>query len=380
MTVPPQNSSDLVVVINGNKLDLIDRRSLDCLQFYLPERFLQVDISELEHSGLIEWLAAELADIGLDLASDSIRSRCSTFRVTTGQDYYRVTWEITERCNFRCVHCYLDKKRCSGLDMEKRLRVLDKLEGLGCVALQLTGGEALADPHFESTYRAAWKKGMLISVMTNGQRLSHWLGLFRDMPPHLIRISLYGASASSFAAMTGAPRSAFKDVLDGLEGAQALGIRLRVAIIVGKLNEHEATAMEAMMLQMGVEYHVYSHFSPTLGGNHRPTIHSSGEKRKPIVFGGEKGCSGGKRALHVHVNGKIGPCKLLPHVSINLLSEDVGNLKRISCHSGTRPATPFCATCESSKQCMTCAPVLSLYKKSGSIPERICRRLVSNSG
>lgn len=40
---------------------------------------------------------------------------------STNLDIRRVAWEITERCNLRCVHCYLGKKTRSGLALDELL-------------------------------------------------------------------------------------------------------------------------------------------------------------------------------------------------------------------------------------------------------------------
>lgn len=96
-----------------------------------------------------------IAEIGFAIPADSPWYVHIVLRDRPAANFGRVTWEITERCNFRCVHCYLDEKEQRGLPLTQRLQVLDKLERAGCLWLQITGGEALADPLFEETYRAA---------------------------------------------------------------------------------------------------------------------------------------------------------------------------------------------------------------------------------
>lgn len=364
-------SSKFVILVHSDKIDLIDRKSLECLSFILPAHGSMHGCADKE---ILDWISNRILGTGSSMEPSEISKECVAIRKASKNDYLRVTWEITERCNFRCTHCYLDEKRHPGLSLDERLRVLDKLERMGCISLQLTGGEPLADPLFEATYRAAWERGMLISIMTNGQRLSHWFGLLCDLPPHRVRVSLYGLSASSFQAMTGASPDALDAVLEGLEQAAALGIRLRVAIIVGRANEHEAGLMEELMARTGIEHHSYSRFSPTLGGNRRPVSLSSTLQRPPTIFGTKKECSGGKNTLHVHVNGKAGPCKLLPYVSVDLLAGDLQDLSKMAWHPGARPATRLCESCPTASVCKTCAPVFTLYKRAHQIPQRICWR------
>lgn len=172
--------------------------------------------------------------------------------------------------------------------------------------------------------------------------------------------------------MTGASEAAFANVMAGIDGALAFGIRLRAAIIAGKPNMHEVEMLEGMMRERGIDHHTYGRFSPTVGGSSHPVAFSADFARPATFFGGGRGCSCGVSALHVHVNGKAGPCKLLPYVSVDLLSEDIQALKRLSCHPGRRPATPHCSCCPSADQCLTCAPILTLNRRAGEVPQRVC--------
>ncbi|MBF0326527.1 MAG: radical SAM protein [Alphaproteobacteria bacterium] len=286
--------------------------------------------------------------------------------------FERAAWEITERCNFRCPHCYLDEKTQSGPDMESRLRILGQLEDAGCLWLQLTGGEVLADPLFGETYRAAWKRGFLLTISTNGQFIKRWIELFGEMPPHRLTVSLYGASSATYVAAT-KNGCAFKDVIDGLDSARQAGIAVRVSIMVTTANAHEVDEMERMMRARGVDYHTYSKLSPTLRGRTFPLEIEADIKRVPAFFHERGGCAGGTKSLHIYVSGRASPCRLLPNISVDLLTEDISTLSRMELHPGTRPTKPECAHCPSAAQCTTCAPVYALHKKARSTRGRVCR-------
>ena len=49
--------------------------------------------------------------------------------------------ELTEYCNFNCVHCYETHQRESLLDIDDYITVLHDLKRLGCFKIILTGGE-----------------------------------------------------------------------------------------------------------------------------------------------------------------------------------------------------------------------------------------------
>lgn len=302
-----------------------------------------------------------------------------TMRSISDFDFRRVSWEVTERCNFRCGHCYLDKRVHPGLGFEERLQLLDKLERIGCLWLQLTGGEVLADPLFEETYKAAWERGMLVSISTNGLLLSKWIELFRKYPPRRITVSLYGASEATYRAMTGATTKACRTVIDGLIAARKADLRLRVSIIAAKANAHEIAAMEKLLREKRIEFHTYSKMIPTLKGNREPLGLAADLGRPPVSFRPDTGCAGGRLALYVHASGRASPCKLLPFVSVDLLSEELSSLKRLSWHPGSKPTMPNCASCPASERCTTCAPIFALHKQARTVSGRICRQHTLNN-
>src|SRR2546422_812159 len=95
-------------------------------------------------------------------------------------------WEITCRCNLRCVMCYTD---CfnrpdlirNELSTSEILRIMDELAAAGCLDLVLTGGEPLARPDFFDIYERAKENGFLTTLFTNGtlitETVAHRLAL-----------------------------------------------------------------------------------------------------------------------------------------------------------------------------------------------------------
>ena len=84
------------------------------------------------------------------------------------------TIELTFRCNLKCVHCYCNLPANSKKAQEKELNtdeifhLLDKITEEGCLWLLLTGGEPLLREDFKDIYEYAKKKGLLLTIFTNG--------------------------------------------------------------------------------------------------------------------------------------------------------------------------------------------------------------------
>src|SRR5260370_39107172 len=68
-----------------------------------------------------------------------------------------VHFDLTYRCNERCVHCYLDHDDHGELTTAECLKVLDDLARSGALFLTFSGGESFlrAEPYVSLTRRSA---------------------------------------------------------------------------------------------------------------------------------------------------------------------------------------------------------------------------------
>ncbi len=84
------------------------------------------------------------------------------------------TLELTERCNLGCLHCYINQPGSSQAAKARELtlrqiqRLIDEITDAGCFYLLITGGEPLLRPDFRDIWRYAKKKGLLVTLFTNG--------------------------------------------------------------------------------------------------------------------------------------------------------------------------------------------------------------------
>ncbi|MEE8473226.1 MAG: radical SAM protein [Dehalococcoidia bacterium] len=81
-----------------------------------------------------------------------------------------VSWNLTNSCNLRCSHCYLDAghRRDGELSTQECFRVIDQMASLGTEMLILTGGEPLLRKDIYDIARYASKKDMLVVMGSNG--------------------------------------------------------------------------------------------------------------------------------------------------------------------------------------------------------------------
>ena len=127
---------------------------------------------------------------------------------TASRDRHAVDclFEITPTCNLRCHFCYvaLDPYKGPYLSTEQTCRIIDTIERAGVLFLTFTGGEIFSRRDFPEIYRHASRSGMLVTLYTNATMMTPALAdLLREVPPHAVEVSIYGADADHYEGVTG---------------------------------------------------------------------------------------------------------------------------------------------------------------------------------
>jgi len=111
--------------------------------------------------------------------------------------------ELTNVCNFKCDHCYVNKKYGSYLPLETLKAILEELKNLNCTKITFTGGETFLYPYFLEIYEYAKNLGFLISLNSNGTGLNEKIIKFLSKSkPCEIEISLYGYDEKTYYEYT----------------------------------------------------------------------------------------------------------------------------------------------------------------------------------
>ncbi len=170
------------------------------------------------------------------------------------------SFELTRRCNFRCVHCYLgdqqalQQHRQHELDTETIIALLDQMVEAGTLFLTLTGGDPMLRPDFVRIYEHAVCKGLLVSVFCNGSQVTEEIASsFKQFPPRIVEITLYGATQKTFETITQKPGS-YTACMRGISLVQQAGVRLRLKTMAITLNYQELPAMRSMAKEMGLQF------------------------------------------------------------------------------------------------------------------------------
>ena len=184
------------------------------------------------------------------------------------------SFELTYRCNFDCVHCFQqDVREQKEASTEAWLALVDQIADAGCFWLTLTGGEAIIHPGFTQIYERAIRRGLLVTVFSNGSTLSEKIiELFKRFPPRTIEVTLYGASSETYGKSTGRERN-YELAMAGVKRAIAAGFDVQLKTIVFKETAGDFDAMQALAKELGRPFRYDTSIHATIGGSHKPSEH-----------------------------------------------------------------------------------------------------------
>jgi Fe-coproporphyrin III synthase len=165
-----------------------------------------------------------------------------------------VVWNVTRRCNLKCVHCYAhakDKAFDNELSTDQGKRLIDDLSEYGSPVLLFSGGEPLMRKDLLTLAAYAVEKGMRAVISTNGTLISpDKARQLKDIGLSYVGISIDGMEAVNdrFRGMKGA----FKAALAGIENCQAAGIKVGLRFTINKYNVGEIPQIFRLLEDMEI--------------------------------------------------------------------------------------------------------------------------------
>jgi radical SAM protein with 4Fe4S-binding SPASM domain len=179
--------------------------------------------------------------------------------------------ELTFRCNLKCAHCYVAyDSRKKEMTYEEICYVLDEITEAGCLWLLITGGEPFIRNDFLDIYTYAKKKGLIITLFTNGTLVTSEIADYlKERPPFVVEISLYGITKETYEGVTGIAGS-FEHCIRGIDLLLERKIPLKLKTMVMSLNCHELWEIKKYAEELGVEFRFDSAINPKLDGSKEP--------------------------------------------------------------------------------------------------------------
>jgi radical SAM protein with 4Fe4S-binding SPASM domain len=170
------------------------------------------------------------------------------------------TFELTERCNLACRMCYVCQapgdaaRRAKELSAAAWLELARQAVDNGMVFLLLTGGEVFLRPDFFELYTPLTRLGLILTLFTNGTLITEALAeRLAEAPPGRTEITLYGATAATYEAVTGVPGS-YARCCAGIEALVKHRVPLGLKNTITRQNVSELDAMRQMAHNWGLPF------------------------------------------------------------------------------------------------------------------------------
>ena len=327
-----------------------------------------------------------------------------------------IAWEITRRCNLKCVHCRsssgLEAKGHPDFTLAEAKRVLDDIASYAKPVVVLSGGEPLLRPDVFEIATYGTSLGLRMCLATNGTLVTQEIcGKIKAAGIKMVSLSLDGASAEVHDDFRCQP-GAFAGTLNAARLFKKNGISFLINSSFTKRNQEEipkiyhlakelgATAwymfmivptgrgediMDELIAPEDYEKLLIWHYDmekgekdilvrPTCAPNYyRVVLQQAKEQgddyqRRTLLFstGGSKGCLAGQLISLIDVDGNVLPCSYFPMAAGNIreksfkeiwekseLFHDLRNFKAYKGRCGSCEYVNVCGGCRARAYAVT---------------------------
>jgi len=327
-----------------------------------------------------------------------------------------IAWEITRRCNLKCVHCRsssgLEAKGHPDFTLDEAKRVLDDIASYGKPVVVLSGGEPLLRPDVFDIAQYGTGLGLRMCLATNGTLVTQEIcDKIKGAGIKMVSLSLDGASAEVHDNFRNQP-GAFDGTLNAAKLFKENSISFLINSSFTKRNQDEipkiyhlakelgATAwymfmivptgrgediMDELIAPEDYEKLLVWHYEmekgekdilvrPTCAPNYyRVVLQQAKEKgddyeRRTLQFstGGSKGCLAGQLISLIDVDGNVLPCSYFPMAAGNIreksfkdiwekseLFHDLRNFKAYKGRCGSCEYVNVCGGCRARAYAVT---------------------------
>lgn len=173
---------------------------------------------------------------------------------------FSATIEITDECNFSCVHCYRGERLSSFWTVESMSHLFENLREMGTLHLTFTGGEPFSHPQIKKFIKLATELDFVVTIQTNASyitpQLAQWLSTQNIQE---VDVSLYSTNDSINDKITKRKNSA-KMTMRGIELLCQHGITVSINCPVLTFNQSSLNDIQ----KFANSKKMVVHFSPKI--------------------------------------------------------------------------------------------------------------------
>lgn len=160
-----------------------------------------------------------------------------------------VLWEITHKCNAKCIHCLSDAgdSRDVELTNEEALYLCDQFKDV-CNTVHLLGGEVFLRSDWKQILERLCKNGLKFTIVSNAVAVNREkIKYLKDLGIYNFGVSLDGGTAETNDYIRGVP-GLYNKVLKTMDILSEEKVDYTVISTFNKLNIHQADLMLGTMI------------------------------------------------------------------------------------------------------------------------------------
>ena len=185
-----------------------------------------------------------------------------------------VYFYLTEGCNLRCRHCWINPKYQAGdsvypaLDFELFCHIIRQAKPLGLKGVKLTGGEPLIHPDIDRILTFLRSEEIRVTVETNGvlctKEIAKSIGKCKTP---FVSVSLDGADAETHEWVRGVEGS-FEAAIQGICNLVTAGLQPQVIMTVMRRNRDQMERVVRLAESLGAGLVKFNIVQPISRGEH----------------------------------------------------------------------------------------------------------------
>ncbi|OGO23194.1 MAG: hypothetical protein A2144_11220 [Chloroflexi bacterium RBG_16_50_9] len=302
-----------------------------------------------------------------------------------------IHFEITNRCNLRCFHCYLEPYMNQAIDelsTSEVTGILDQLFENGTFDVTFSGGEPLCRPDIFTIMDHARERGLFFGLKTNGTLITEPVAdKLKKLGITGVHVSLYGATLMTHERVTGIPGS-YARTVRAVKLLRERNIQVAIKTSMMNCNIGEVKEMENIARQLGVAFSPDPLVFSKVGQPGSATdIRLDDDQLKTLII--ERNwvpddvdllvsdlerhliCSAARTKCAISPQGEVFPCTTWRLPLGNLRSQSFKDIWYGEAASRIRAITvsdlPMCAGCELVNYCARCPGLVNIEKENGGI-------------
>lgn len=156
-----------------------------------------------------------------------------------------VVWNMTRRCNLRCVHCYSSSRNihyADELTTEEAKKMIEDLAAFGCPVILFSGGEPLMREDLPELAQFAVDHGIRAVISTNGTLTTQEkANVFKKIGLSYVGVSLDGIRETHDRFR--GEKGAFDLAMKGIRICRDAGIKVGIRFTMNKRNVQDIPAI-----------------------------------------------------------------------------------------------------------------------------------------